>query len=142
MDKLNLFDGFNINPVPLEFSNSMTTTKLLGAIQEKVNKIVELYNKQETESEKFTKQEIEKVMLIIDKILNGDYIKDNSITYEKLSKELIDKIIEITIDLNKDCTKFVVFGIDDNGYFYCDVPDKWDNISFDTTVKGELILEY
>ena len=47
MDKINqvnLFNGLNLNPIPLEFTQGITTTEWLGAMQAKVNELVNAVN--------------------------------------------------------------------------------------------------
>lgn len=41
---INLFNGLNINPIPLEFTQGLTTTEWLGAIQGKVNELINSIN--------------------------------------------------------------------------------------------------
>ena len=44
MEKVNLFRGLNINPIPLDFSQSMTTLEFLHALLELYNNLIEQIN--------------------------------------------------------------------------------------------------
>lgn len=44
IDKTSLFNGLNLNPIPLEFSQSMTTTKWLLGMENKLSTIIESVN--------------------------------------------------------------------------------------------------
>lgn len=44
MEYLKLFSDLNIDPIPLDFSNTLTTTRWLLDIENKINEIVEEYN--------------------------------------------------------------------------------------------------
>ena len=45
-------------------------------------------------------------------------------------------------DIISRALRVVWFGLTDDGYFMAVSPDSWDDIKFDTTVDGELILKY
>lgn len=62
IDRLDLFNGLNLNPIPLEFSQGLTTTEWLLGIQAKVNSIVLVLNDFEDIAGKYTDEEIKKVM--------------------------------------------------------------------------------
>mgnify|MGYP000346560759 CR=1 FL=1 len=40
IDNIKLFNGLNVNPIPLEFSQSMTTTKELAYIESLINNLI------------------------------------------------------------------------------------------------------
>lgn len=72
---------------------------------------------------------------------NGGYI-DNYVV------ALRNWINENMVDLIQESVKFVQFGINDDGYFYADVPQNWDNLQFSTIYDTEhpdylhLVIEY
>lgn len=72
---------------------------------------------------------------------NGGYI-DNYVV------ALRNWINENMVDLIQESVKFVQFGINDDGYFYADVPENWDNLQFSTIYDTEhpdylhLVIEY
>lgn len=55
--KIDLFDGLNVHPVPLDFTNSLTTTEFLLALQNKVNELVERWNISFDNLKEYTKEE-------------------------------------------------------------------------------------
>lgn len=70
---------------------------------------------------------------------------------EKWVKEIglneIDVMITNWLEKNmenvlSDAAKIAWFGLTDDGYFMVVIPDSWDEIIFDTSNDGELILEY
>jgi hypothetical protein len=83
---------------------------------------------------RFIKDELQKVQ-------NGDYVYLylNSIVnwIDNNLQNMVGKIV-----------KYVAFGIDENGYFYADIPETWDFLTFDTIIDvndqnyGHLVLEW
>lgn len=146
IEPLNLLNGLNLNPVPLEFSQSLTTTEMLLAIQSKVNQIILIRNEVIEDSNNFT---IEKFDLLDAKINelktllnNGNIIPNGSIGLEKLKGDFIDKMSDVVTNMVHDLAKTVWFGINDNGYFYAVIPQDWEQIQFNTNQDGNLILQY
>lgn len=72
---------------------------------------------------------------------NGGYI-DNYVV------ALRNWINENMVDLIQESVKFVQFGINNDGYFYADIPENWDNLQFSTIYDTEhpdylhLVIEY
>ena len=63
--KIDLFDGLNVHPVPLDFTNSLTTTEFLFALQNKVNELVETWNASFEKIKEYTKEEQERIIEIV-----------------------------------------------------------------------------
>ena len=63
--KIDLFDGLNVHPVPLDFTNSLTTTEFLFALQNKVNELVETWNTSFEKIKEYTKEEQNRIIEIV-----------------------------------------------------------------------------
>lgn len=117
MKRFNLFNGLNINPIPLEFSNSLTTTEFLLAIQSKVNDLLEYLttiennlnnNVEELEKEvnEYTDEKITEVNNTIEEINktveHQEIVVKNEITQQiaTLKEELDAELKEISDFLN------------------------------------------
>lgn len=66
---------------------------------------------------------------------NGEYI-------ENYIPALADWINNNLITLVSRIAKFVVFGLTDNGYFYADIPESWNEVQFSTGFDPEITEEY
>lgn len=66
---------------------------------------------------------------------NGEYI-------ENYIPALADWINNNLITLVSRIAKFVVFGLTDNGYFYADIPESWNEVQFSTGYDPEITEEY
>lgn len=72
---------------------------------------------------------------------NGGYINNYVV-------QLRNWINENMVDLIQESVRFVQFGINNDGYFYADVPENWDNLQFSTVYDTEhpdylhLVIEY
>ena len=136
-------NGLNTNPIPLEFTQALSTSEFLHVLLG--------YVKQVSESAE---------------VLNDSIYKEFNKKFDALSKELRDKlsdgkILESVLDrLYEYCTKYlsdmiadslkyITFILDDNGYFCALIPDQWvDVVGFDTNVDstsqdfGKLVIKY
>ena len=54
IEHINLIDGMNIQPIPLSAGNEITTTKWLMAIQDKINKIIDMGNAWEKNANEYS----------------------------------------------------------------------------------------
>jgi hypothetical protein len=146
IDQINLLNGLNLNPIPLEFSQGITTTEWLLSIQSKVNEIIIIRNEVVQDANNFTLQKYEEVKKLIDDLQtllnNGNIIPNGSIGLEKLKSDFFDKIEDVVINMVHNLAKTVWFGINDNGYFYAVIPSDWEQIQFSTNQDGNLILQY
>lgn len=66
---------------------------------------------------------------------DGEYI-------ENYIPALADWINNNLITLVSRIAKFVVFGLTDNGYFYADIPESWNEVQFSTGYNPEITEEY
>lgn len=87
VEHFNLFSGLNINPIPLEFSNSLTTTEILGALQAKVNELIKILNEYNDS---------------IDNKIEGIEGEIESKVFEKYSKDFTEFSEIINNRLNED----------------------------------------
>lgn len=103
IDKIDLLSGLNLNPIPLEFSQSLTTSEWLLAIQSKVNEAVEYVNSIEGVANSYTDEQIK----IIDSrivaevetlrlLIAGAKMECNKYTDEECRKivEIVDNHVE------------------------------------------------
>lgn len=145
IEHINLTDGFNINPISLEFGNEMTTTKFLYSLQSKINNFIDDCNGVLGQANNYTDEEIAKINKsikeITDMIADGSIVKDGSLTFKKMNSSFIDDFQEFIIQKVYETTKFVFFGLDKD-YFCAYFPDTWDDMTFSTTEEGNLCLEY
>lgn len=143
IDNINLIDGLNLNPIPLEFSQQLTTTKYLGEIEHKINRVIDIINSLETNSTKYTDQEVKKLRdelkVLYQEIYNGDIIKDGSISLKKLNKQFLTDLQGLILEYVHDSVKFVTFGLVD-GHFVANIPRSWSDITFSTNGEGQLVL--
>jgi hypothetical protein len=134
-----MFDGLNTSPIPLEFSQEMTTTKMLANIQAKVNSIIDFRNNAVADSNAYTdtqKATLDKSISDLQALLNTRINNlPNDVNY-------MQTLYSTIINYMGNIAKFASFGIDANGYFFADVPDSWDDITFSSDIDGRLILEY
>ena len=146
IDPLNLFTGFNLNPIPLEASQSMTTTEYLMAIQAKINEVILIRNDVINDASTYTNQKYNELLNIINDLKtllnNGNILPDGSIGLEKLRSDFLNQMNNTVINMVHDIASIVWFGINDAGYFYSVIPQNWENIIFDTNQEGNLILKY
>lgn len=83
-------------------------------------------------------QEIEDVLTHYSDILDGK-IENFDKTIFDLTQKWLDENME---EIMHDAVKLVWFGLTDDGYFMAVIPESWEEITFDTTVDGELMLKY
>lgn len=144
INNIELLNGFNINPVPLEFSQSMTTTKILASLQSTINNIIDLCNKASSDAQTYTDSQIDLVEIainnLVDQLQNGDIIKDGSIQLSKLNNTFFNDLQNTVINYLQNSSTFVTFGLDDNGHFISYMPSSWSDIIFSTNSDGYLVL--
>jgi hypothetical protein len=133
VSNINLIDGLNMNPVPLEASQEMTTTKWLMAIQNKLNDIILVRNEVVNDANSYTDDKIDslaKSITDLQNLINGSKLIPN---------QDIQNFVTTSVS---NAIKTVSFGINNDGYFYAVIPSSWNEITFDTNDEGNLILKY
>lgn len=146
MEHINLIDGMNLHPITLEASNEMTTTGWLMAIQDKVNKIIDMGNAWEKNANDYTdylRNDMNKEFAELQKLIdNGEIVKDGTLTFKKMNTNFINDFQNFIIQKVYEATRFVFFEINNNGYFVAKFPDSMDSFTFSTDLEGHLCLEY
>lgn len=143
VNHINLLDGLNLNPIPLDFSQQISTSKWLGAIEAKVNSVIDIVNNMENDNNTYTDEQINIIQKEIDELnrmlLSGEYIKDGSIKVEKLDPSFYKDLQSIVVNYVHEATKFVTFGLKGD-YFVAYMPYSWKDLNFGTTENGELTI--
>lgn len=101
IDKIDLFHGLNINPIPLEFSQSLTTTEMLCHMEKTLNQIIEFVNNIKITANEYTDKQITLIKDLIEIKVNA---LENLINVAELnSKNYTDNQLEIlTTMFNKE----------------------------------------
>lgn len=113
LDRIDLMQGLNINPIPLEFGQSLTTAEWLCSIQAKVNEVITYVKNLENNANNYTDVEINKLKseltVIVAKIDTA--IKEcNSYTDIELASlkvEIITKISEVENVIEEHNSEFI-----------------------------------
>ena len=141
------FNFWCYSVLPLVYDDSLTYYEMVCKLVDYVNdmredevalaKLVESYGVTINELQ----GEVDKVMQELKEFEEGKalgvYITALSRWIDQNLQELVGRI-----------AKFVIFGLDNRGYFVVDIPDNWDEITFSTDTDyssatyGHLILEY
>ena len=69
-------------------------------------------------------------------------IPDGSVTLKKLADDVMEELRNVVVEELVGLGKFVMFGLTDDGYFCVDIPQNWEDVTFDTDETGNLVLEY
>lgn len=137
--------GCDITPHPLAMTNALSTSKWLMSIQSKINEFINDSNnllKMSTDYTDSTYADIKtRYEQLMSSVADGSFLLDGSIDIEKLSPEFYLQLQNTIMDYLRDTTRFVTFGLSDDGYFMVYIPDSWDNINFSTDIDGHLCLE-
>lgn len=143
---LNLLPNLSPNPIPLEFGQAMTTRETLDAIQAKVNEMIIIRNEVLQDANNFTIEKFNVMQNLLNELTtmlnNGNIIPNGSIGLEKLTNNFLSQMSDVVTNMVHGLAKTVWFGINDNGYFYAVIPSDWEQIQFNTTQEGNLILQY
>lgn len=146
VQNINLIDGMNIQTIPLEVSNELTTTKWLMVMEKKLNEVINIRNNILKDSTDYTDEQIKKIDELIINIKSllesGNYLKDKSIGIEKLNFDLPQTINNEVENFMPQIAKIPIFYLDGDGYFCVDIPSSWTDINFSSDLEGHLILEY
>lgn len=143
---INITDGLNMNPIPLEFTQGMTTTKWLLAMQAKINEVILIRNEVINEANAYSDTKYNLLVVELQNLENllnsGDIIPDGSIGLEKLKADFSQQFNNMVIDTVHNIAQFVSFGLNDSGYFIAMIPQSWSDIVFSTDTDGNLLLKY
>lgn len=137
MSTVQLINGLNIHPIPLDFDNCMTTTEILAHMQHIINELVNNSNKYNVELGDALKKTLQNLQTQLNTFIKEcDYNVEN---YLKTITNHLDYAIEKRIS---EQVKLFQVGINEDGYFYIDTPTSWNEITFDTSENHELIIKY
>lgn len=134
--------------LPLVYDESLSYYEVLAKLTNYVNEMIESVNNLIEAHNSLTKEyadvlvQLQQLQQTIDDMKNGDFIKNGSITLNKLSPDLMNELRMFCTDLITNLVKFVWFGLNDDGYFIAIIPQSWNGILFDTDQEGHLILKY
>ena len=128
-----LFDALKISPVPLETANKVTEVGWMLEIEKILNNILAECNGNYEKAEMLIKDMIISLSDELKEEINRDSVLA---AYSNKIKEMITTHIDHLIG---DNLKYITFGLTDDGYFYAEVPDSLDGISFDTDLDSESV---
>lgn len=137
LNHIQLINGVNFEPIPLDFTNKLTTTEMLCEMQNKINNLIDNVKDYNGELDK----NLELALKDIEKQLN-EFVSSCDYNLENCMSSIInhlDYYIEKRISEN---VKLFQVGINEDGYFYIDTPSSFNEISFDTNENNELIIKY
>jgi hypothetical protein len=142
ISNVELFNGLNLNPIPLETTQSMTTTKTLMALQKSINTLISNVNTLFGQGVTYTDEQAKIINDLLNNVnsLDAKFLKPQSVTLDKLSNESVSLIHDKIMDYVGSIMKFVTFEINDEGYFIANIPETWNGINFSTDEEGFLIL--
>ena len=126
-----LFDALKISPIPMETANKATATGWMLEIEKILNNILKECNGNYEKAEMLIKDMINSLSDELKEEINRDSVLA---AYSNKIKEMITTHIDHLIG---DNLKYITFGLTDDGYFYAEVPDSLDGISFDTELDSD-----
>lgn len=140
------FNFWCYSVLPLVFDDSLTYYEMVCKLIDYCNhikddevalaKLVESYGVTINELQ----NEVDEVMQELEDFKNGKALGVYLTALEKWINENLQELVG-------RIAKFVIFGLDNRGYFYADIPDTWDSVSFTTIADytdenfGSLVLE-
>lgn len=141
------FNFWCYSVLPLVYDDSLTYMEMVCKLIDYCNhikddevalaKLVESYGTTINELQ----TEVDEVMQELEDFKNGKALG----VYLSALQKWIDENLQ---ELVGRIAKFVIFGLDNRGYFVADIPDNWDGITFSTDTDyssesyGHLILTY
>lgn len=147
MSDLNVTKFYTQKVLPLIYDESLSYYEMLCKMVDVVNQIIKNESDYEEWFNEFqiTAGQLQSDIIAIKQELNkikgghyiSNYISALSMWVDENLQNLVGKI-----------AKFVQFGITNDGYFYADIPDNWDFLTFDTVVDstnenyGCLVIKY
>lgn len=141
------FKFFSQKVLPLVYDESLSYYEVLCKLVDYINAMIENQDEFNTvlnqHSSDLTalKEDVTLLQNEIEKVKNGDYV---SLYLDSLENWIDQNLQELVARV----VKFVAFGLDDSGRLYCNIPETWQFLKFDTDVNinsvnyGRLILEW
>ena len=138
--------GLNINPIPFEFSEELTTTKVLLSMQSSINSIIDIVNNWESSCNSYTDAEIKKInneLTNINRYLEtGEKLQNETIKSKHLSNEFFKFINNIVNSAISDSIKSITFTLDEKGRLNAIIPSTYKEVTFSTDEQGRLVIIY
>ena len=144
---LTSFKFWSQKVLPLVYDDSLSYYEVLAKVVEYLNDMIanqSSFNETlgiATADISTLKTEVQFLQEEFEKVKNGDYV---SLYLDSLENWINQNIQELVARI----VKFVAFGLDESGRLYCDIPETWKFLKFDTDVitdsenYGRLILEW
>ena len=141
------FKFFSQKVLPLVYDESLSYYEVLCKLVDYINARIENQDEFNTvlnqHSSDLTALKADVLLLQeeIEKVKNGNYV---SLYLDSLENWIDQNLQELVARI----VKFVAFGLDDSGRLYCNIPETWQFLKFDTDVNinsvnyGRLILEW
>lgn len=141
------FKFFSQKVLPLVYDESLSYYEVLCKLVDYINAMIENQDEFNTvlnqHSSDLTALKTDVLLLQgeIEKVKNGNYV---SLYLDSLENWIGQNLQELVARI----VKFVAFGLDDSGRLFCNIPETWQFLKFDTDVNtnsvnyGRLILEW
>ena len=146
IDIIDLFNGINVNNIPFEIGEQMTTTKMLYNMQTKINQVVNAVNSWESDAKNYTDKKIENVNNILNALTNGEGFTDGAIKENTINKDFlnwIDEYVKKSITRGiENSLNSINFGLDNQSKLIIEIPNSWKDVVFSTNENGNLILDF
>ena len=144
-----LFNNFICQKVmPLVYDESLSYYEVLNKLISYTNEMVQNVNTlidsntALSQSYQSTISQLNDLKIELEKMKNGFYLADGSITLSKMSTDFLNNLQDYIAQFLQDLTAFVWFGLDDTGHFIAVMPSSWQDIAFGTDTSGNLTLSY
>lgn len=135
-----LFDALKISPVPLETANKVTEVGWMLEIEKILNDILLKADKKYYDLSTSAKKEISEQLIKLQENIN-------KVIYSNIYSDVMtERIVETLTELLGESLKKITFGLDENGYFYADIPMAMSDLEFETITDepnyGKLMIGY
>ena len=135
-----LLMGLNVNPIPLEFSQSLTTAECLSHLHSLIQKVIDT---NENVSEEIL-QKVAAELSELEKKLHSEVTPENII--KNYGDYVTNYLVNRLSDLISESLNLITFGIED-GFFTAYIPDNMESIAMSTCLDdtddfGKLMLTY
>lgn len=134
--------------IPTIFDDSLSygemVMRLKALVHECIDAIRQLSESNQNLTEEYQElvQKVDELQNTINEFINGMTIPDGSVTLQKLADDVMEELRNVVAEELVGLGKFVMFGLTDDGYFCVDIPQNWEDVTFDTDETGNLVLEY
>lgn len=134
--------------LPLSYDESLSylelLTKLINFINTMTDNVNTLIDKHNELIKSYSEaiNDIDNLNNEIELMKKDNYlIKNKSINFNKFSNSCVEEIENFIMTTVKNLSKYVTFGLDNEGNFVALIPENFIDIAFDTTENGEMVLK-